>query len=57
MYADLLAKVELLRGLDRVTLAELAAQLEPQAFRDGARVCAQGEAGDAREGGGARGAR
>lgn len=47
MYADLLAKVELLRGLDRVTLAELAAQLEPQAFRDGARVCAQGEAGDA----------
>ncbi|MBI3967705.1 MAG: cyclic nucleotide-binding domain-containing protein [Chloroflexi bacterium] len=45
-YAELLARVELFRQLDRVALARLAAYLEPMDFQDGAVVVQQGEVGD-----------
>jgi DASS family divalent anion:Na+ symporter len=43
---ELLAKAELFSGLDRVTLAKLAANLEPVSFLKGEAACIQGEAGD-----------
>ena len=46
-YAELLASVELFAGLDRVTLAKLAAHLEPTPVADGAVVVRQGDAADA----------
>lgn len=46
-HAELLAKVELFARLDRVTLARLAAYLEPVTLEDGATVCRQGDPGDA----------
>lgn len=46
-HAELLAKVELFARLDRVTLARLAAYLEPVTLEDGASVCRQGDPGDA----------
>lgn len=46
-YADLLAKVHLFAGLDRVTLAKLAAHLESIAVPGGADLFRQGDAGDA----------
>ena len=44
--AELLAKAELFAGLDRVTLAKLAANLDPVVFRKGQAACKQGEPGD-----------
>jgi anion transporter len=46
-YADLLSKVHLFAGLDRVTLAKLAAHLESVAVPGGADLFRQGDAGDA----------
>ena len=46
-YADLLAKVDLFSRLDRVTLAKLAAHLEPIPIPDGADVVREGDPGDA----------
>ena len=46
-YAEILARVDLFAGLDRVTLAKLAAHLEPMPVDSGAAVVRQGEAGDA----------
>jgi CRP-like cAMP-binding protein len=46
-YADLLASVDLFAGLDRVTLAKLAAHLEPVLVDPGAAVFRQGDPGDA----------
>jgi CRP-like cAMP-binding protein len=46
-YADLLARVELFTGVDRVALAQLAAHLEPIVLEDGATVFNQGDPGDA----------
>lgn len=42
-HAALLARVELFTGLDRVTLAKLAAYLEPVAVGDGATLFSQGD--------------
>ncbi len=44
--AELLAKAELFSGLDRVTLAKLAANLEPVRFAKGEAACVQGDPGD-----------
>jgi di/tricarboxylate transporter len=46
-YADLLARVDLFAGLDRVTLAKLAAHLEPVPLKAGADVFRQGDPGEA----------
>jgi len=46
-YADLLRRVDLFAGLDRVHLARLAAHLDVVAVEPGAVVCRQGEPGDA----------
>src|SRR5579864_6741847 len=46
-YARLLRRVELFTGLDRVTLAKLAAHLQPQSFQPGAVIVRQGDIGDA----------
>ncbi len=46
-YADVLAGVDLFAGLDRVTLAKLAAHLEPVAVNAGTPVFGQGDPGDA----------
>lgn len=46
-YADLLAKVDLLASLDRVTLAKLSANLEPVSLKSGDILFHQGEPGDA----------
>jgi CRP-like cAMP-binding protein/di/tricarboxylate transporter len=44
--AELLAKADLFSGVDRVTLAKLAANLDPVSFSKGEAACKQGEAGD-----------
>jgi len=44
--SELLARAELFSGLDRVTLAKLAANLDPVSFRKGEAACNQGEKGD-----------
>lgn len=46
-YADLLRQVDLFAGLDRVTLAKLAAHLQPLTFAGLAGVFRQGDVGDA----------
>ena len=46
-YAEVLARVDLFAGLDRVTLAKLAAHLEPMPIDAGAAVVRQGDPGDA----------
>lgn len=46
-YADLLAKVKLFAGLDRVTLAKLAAHLESVTVPGGTELFRQGDPGDA----------
>jgi CRP-like cAMP-binding protein len=46
-YARLLGQVELFAGLDRVTLAKLAAHLEPLSFPPNTTILHQGEPGDA----------
>ena len=46
-YAELLGRVDLFSGLDRVTLAKLATRLTPVAFTSGAVVFCAGDAGDA----------
>ncbi|HEY6023173.1 MAG TPA: SLC13 family permease [Pseudolabrys sp.] len=46
-YARLLREVELFAGLDRVTLAKLAAHLEPQFYAAPSIIFRQGDAGDA----------
>src|SRR5262245_59980552 len=46
-YAHLLRQVDLFAGLDRVTLAKLAAHLQPLSYEAGATIFCQGEAGDA----------
>src|SRR5215471_13587255 len=45
--ATFLRQVEMFAGLDRITLAKLAAHLEPVPVADGAELCRQGEEGDA----------
>jgi DASS family divalent anion:Na+ symporter len=45
---DLLWRVDLIAGLDRVALARLVAHIEPQPIAPGAVVCAQGEPSDGR---------
>ncbi len=44
--ADLLAKADLFSGVDRVTLAKLAANLDPVSFAKDEAACKQGEVGD-----------
>jgi CRP-like cAMP-binding protein len=44
---DLLWRVDLISGLDRVALARLVAHIEPQPIRAGAVVCEQGEPSEA----------
>lgn len=44
--AELLARAELFSGLDRLTLAKLAANLDTVSFRKGEAACNQGEPGD-----------
>src|SRR5438132_13097231 len=44
--AELLAKADLFSGVDRVTLAKLAANLDPVSFVKGEAACKQGEVGD-----------
>ena len=46
-YADLLAKVDLFSRLDRITLAKLAAHLEPVPVVDGTDVVREGDPADA----------
>ena len=46
-YARLLGQVDLFAGLDRVTLAKLAAHLEPLSFPPKTTILRQGEPGDA----------
>src|SRR5229473_3049824 len=46
-YARLLGQVDLFAGLDRVTLAKLAAHLEPLSFAAKTTILRQGEPGDA----------
>ena len=46
-HADLLARVELFAGLDRVTLARLAAHLVPVPLTNGRELFRQGDPGDA----------
>src|ERR1700749_4384213 len=46
-YARLLRRVELFTGLDRVTLAKLAAHLQPQRFAPNTVIVQQGGVGDA----------
>ena len=43
---DLLTRVPLFEGIDRVTLARLAAHLDPLVVAEGETVCRQGEPGD-----------
>ncbi|HVX98742.1 MAG TPA: cyclic nucleotide-binding domain-containing protein, partial [Pseudorhodoplanes sp.] len=43
---ELLARAELFSGLDRLTLAKLAANLDTVSFRKGEAACNQGEPGD-----------
>src|SRR5918911_1680297 len=45
-WAAHLARVDLFSGLDRVTLAKVAASLDPVAFDDGEAACVQGQPGD-----------
>jgi CRP-like cAMP-binding protein len=45
--AAFLRQVEMFAGLDRITLAKLAAHLEPVTVADGVELCRQGEEGDA----------
>ena len=44
--AELLAGADLFAGLDRVTLAKLAANLDRVSFRKGEAACIEGEPGD-----------
>lgn len=46
-YADLLAKVDLLAGLDRITLAKLSANLKPISLNKDDYLFHQGDVGDA----------
>jgi divalent anion:Na+ symporter, DASS family len=46
-YAHLLRRVELFAGLDRVTLAKLAAHLQPLSYNAHSTIFRQGEIGDA----------
>jgi di/tricarboxylate transporter len=46
-YAELLARVDLFSGLDRVTLAKLAARLDPVEVPHGGVVVREGDPGDA----------
>lgn len=46
-YAELLSKVDLLAGLDRITLAKLSAYLEPVSIKAGEFLFQQGDYGDA----------
>jgi CRP-like cAMP-binding protein len=46
-YAELLAKIELFVGVDRVALAQLAAYLESLTLSDGVTLCHKGDEGDA----------
>jgi anion transporter len=46
-YAHLLRRVELFAGLDRVTLAKLAAHLQPLSYKAHSTIFRQGEIGDA----------
>src|ERR1051325_4727149 len=46
-YARLLRQVDLFSGLDRVTLAKLAAHLQPLFFKSGSVIFRQGEVGNA----------
>ena len=46
-YADVLAKVDLFSRLDRVTLAKLAAHLEPVPVEHGTDIVREGDPGDA----------
>lgn len=45
-HAELLSRLELFRGLDRVTLAKLSAHLEPLAITQGETLFNQGDAAD-----------
>src|SRR5262249_51102774 len=45
--AAFLCQVEMFAGLDRITLAKVAAHLDPVTVADGAELCRQGEEGDA----------
>jgi hypothetical protein len=45
-HAELLSEVELFRGLDRITLAKLAAHLEPLALTAGEILLRQGDRPD-----------
>jgi anion transporter len=45
-YAQLLGRVDLFSGLDRVTLAKLAARLQPESFPSGVTIIVQGEPGE-----------
>ena len=46
-YAKLLRQIDLFSGLERVTLAKLAAHLQPLSFESQSVIFRQGEAGDA----------
>ena len=46
-YARLLRQIDLFAGLDRVTLAKLAAHLQPQLYPASSTIFRQGDAGDA----------
>ena len=46
-YARLLGQVDLFAGLDKVTLAKLAAYLQPLSYQAGAIIFHQAEPGDA----------
>jgi anion transporter len=46
-YAHLLRQIDLFAGLDRVTLAKLAAHLQPLFYSAGSTIFRQGDAGDA----------
>src|SRR5438105_11381385 len=46
-HAELLARIDLFAGLEKVALARLAASAEAVSLEDGATVCRQGEPADA----------
>src|SRR5690348_6909883 len=46
-YARLLRDIDLFASLDRVTLAKLAARLQPLSYATGATIFRQGDVGDA----------
>jgi len=46
-HARLLGRIDLFKGLDRVTLAKLAAYLQPLSYKSGSVIFSQAEAGDA----------